>query len=302
MAESQQAEAARQPAPERVERSRELAGEEPASLLQRAVAPTFQGGRIDPRRLTPQAILALQRTAGNNAVNALLRRQVSTLRTVQRRGAAGSSAGGTSTDAGGTRSLADIERDYRAMIKSARDKGYNVAADNLQHWLDASGTDRVLDVTWLRGNSAVTGGEHVNQGRFERQLKEHAGRLVDGASETFSDHWDRALTASVVTELYYASGTSELSSTGSFTLVRSGRTVTITGTVRQHWHDPYNWNAGQGAYIPGFGAVSDDDALALKAAGKGADYNLLSDWQQTASGTVDIGHVYNSIDLTWSGP
>ncbi|HEY8286204.1 MAG TPA: hypothetical protein VIJ28_17605, partial [Chloroflexota bacterium] len=115
MAESQQAEAARQPAPERVERSRELAGEEPASLLQRAVAPTFQGGRIDPRRLTPQAILALQRTAGNNAVNALLRRQVSTLRTVQRRGAAGSSAGGTSTDAGGTRSLADIERDYRAM-------------------------------------------------------------------------------------------------------------------------------------------------------------------------------------------
>ncbi len=74
MAESQHAEASKQAAPERVERTRELEGEEPAILVQRAVAPTFQGGRIDPRRLTPQAILALQRTAGNRAVNALLGR------------------------------------------------------------------------------------------------------------------------------------------------------------------------------------------------------------------------------------
>jgi len=71
MAESQNAEATKQPAPERVERSRELGSEEPAVLLQRAVAPSFQGGRIDPRRLTPQAILALQRTVGNAAVNRL---------------------------------------------------------------------------------------------------------------------------------------------------------------------------------------------------------------------------------------
>ena len=72
-------------------------------------------------------------------------------------------------------SLRQIERNYRDMIRSARDKGYDVAADNLQHRLDAGGADRVLDVTWLRGNSAVTGAERVNQGRFEKQLKEHAG-------------------------------------------------------------------------------------------------------------------------------
>lgn len=248
-----------------------------------------------------ETLAHLQRTIGNRATTALLRGDaVASPGLVQRRGSSSSAS-----DAGAatpTRSLADIEANYRRMIASARAKGYNVAADNLEYWLDGSGGTRTLSVSWLRANDAVTGAETTNQGRFERQLKEHGGRLADGASETFTDHWDRALTAGMTTELYYASGTSELSSRGTFVLTRSGRTVTITGTVAHHWHDPYNWNAGQGAYIPGFGAISDDDALALKAAGRGHDFELVSDWTQTVTGTVDIGYVYNSIDLTWSGP
>jgi hypothetical protein len=77
MAESQHAEAGTQPAPNRVERTREQIGKEPTALVRRAVAPSFQGGRIDPRRLTPQAILALQRVIGNAAVNQLLPRVAS---------------------------------------------------------------------------------------------------------------------------------------------------------------------------------------------------------------------------------
>ncbi len=128
MPESQYAEGAKQLASERVERARELSGEEPEVVVHGAAAPTFQGGRIDPRRLTPQAILVLQRTAGNHAVNELLRRQVSTRPTVQRRGpASGSSDGGTATGDAGTRSLADIERNYRDVSSSARATGSGVA-------------------------------------------------------------------------------------------------------------------------------------------------------------------------------
>jgi len=69
MAEAQHAEASKQPPPERAP---ERAGEDPGSLARRAVAPSFQGQRLDPRGLSPQAILALQRTVGNAAVNRLL--------------------------------------------------------------------------------------------------------------------------------------------------------------------------------------------------------------------------------------
>ncbi len=72
MAESQHTNAAPQATSERVEAKREEAPQEAATLL-RQTASIFQGGRIDPNRLTPKSILALQRAVGNSAVNRLLR-------------------------------------------------------------------------------------------------------------------------------------------------------------------------------------------------------------------------------------
>jgi hypothetical protein len=72
MVEPQHAEAATHRAPTRVESMSEHADEEPEASAQRAVASTFRHGRIDPRGLTPQGIMLLQRTAGNAAVNHLL--------------------------------------------------------------------------------------------------------------------------------------------------------------------------------------------------------------------------------------
>lgn len=188
------------------------------------------------------------------------------------------------------------------MITAARQRGYYVAADNLEYWLNGAGGVRRIDVGWLRSNSAVTDAERHNQRQFEKQLKARAGRMPDNATETLTDHWDRAFTARVTSELYYASGTSELSSRATFTLSRMGRTVTVRGSVQHYWHDPYNWNPGQAAYIPGFGLISDNDALALRRAGIGRDYELVSDWTQTCAGSVDLGRVYDTIDLNWTGP
>ena len=75
MAESQHAEAQKQFVPERVKHAPEPEGEQAAALIQRATVPSFQGGRIDPRQLTPQTILYLQRTIGNQAVGQLLQQQ-----------------------------------------------------------------------------------------------------------------------------------------------------------------------------------------------------------------------------------
>jgi len=189
------------------------------------------------------------------------------------------------------------------MIKSARDKGYNVAADNLQRFLDGSGGTKTIDVKWLRSFSAVTGAERVNQERFETSLTELAYKLKDGETRSFSDYWDRKLTASTLTELFYASGTSTITSSGTFSLIRKGDTISILGAVEHHWWDPYDWHAGLTAFIPGFGVISDEDALLLQRHRGSRGFMMETKWKQTVSGRIVIRHGwFDEVDYEWKGP
>jgi hypothetical protein len=70
----------------------------------------------------------------------------------------------------------------------------------------------------------------------------------------------------------------------------------------QKWYDQYDWNPGSTVLVPGYGNVSDDDALVLKNAHIGHDYKLQADWIQHANGTVDIGWIFDTINLEWTGP
>jgi hypothetical protein len=72
MARSRYTRMERQPAPVQLERAPDAVEKERPIPQQRGEAASFASGRIDPRRLTRQGILSLQRTAGNRAVNALL--------------------------------------------------------------------------------------------------------------------------------------------------------------------------------------------------------------------------------------
>ena len=46
-----------------------------------------------------------------------------------------------------------------------------------------------------------------------------------------------------------------LRSQGSFVLTRTGPEVRVSGTVRHHWFDPYDWDRGRWVYIPRHGFV-----------------------------------------------
>lgn len=247
-------------------------------------------------------LLALQRAVGNHVVA----RQV-----VQRQSTGGSGGGGTAAPPARApvgrrtgRPIADLERQFRGLIAAARSRGYPVAAGNLEHFLTGGGATRSLPLGWLRSYAVVTEAEQRNHERFEDQLKDRAKALAAGGSTTFSDYWDAVIRASATTELFYASGISQLRSSGSFSLSRAGQVVTITGTVQQRWFDPYNWNPGSGAWIPGHGVVSDDVGLDLKDAGRGHDYLLENRYTQTLAGTYTIRPWYrpNSSTFTWSGP
>jgi hypothetical protein len=202
-----------------------------------------------------------------------------------------------------TARLDKIAQTYRDMIAAARKKGYNVAADNLQRFLDGTGGTKELDVPWLRGFSAATDAERVNQERFEGPLTKVAKTVDHAQHKNFQDHWDRMFTASQATELYYASGTSTIRSEGKFDLEGLENIVRIGGSVNHHWFDPYDWHEGLGAYIPGFGNVSDEDALLLQKYRGAKPFMMEADWRQWISGTYTYRSAwFDSSEYTWSGP
>lgn len=256
-------------------------------------------------------LLWLQRSAGNAATTAAVRSRTIaapqgqapvTRPAVQRQDAGAPAAAAVGSRTG--RPVDDLEREYRALVARARAEGYPVAAGNLEHFLTGGGAKRSVPLSWLRGFGVVTAAERKNHQRFQHQLEAQAKRTVDGASTTLADHWDAVVDASAATELFYASGKSQLRSTGTFELVRAGATITITGTVEQRWFDPYDWNAGMGAYIPGHGYMSDDVGLDLRDAGRGHDYLLENLYTQRLTGSCTIQPWYrpDSSTFTWSGP
>jgi hypothetical protein len=129
-----------------------------------------------------------------------------------------------------------------------------------------------------------------------------ANEMRHGDRRTLDDHWDRMFTAGKDTELYYASGTSTITSRGTFELTMIEDTVSVFGTVHHRWHDPYDWHAGLSAYIPGFGNISDEDALLLQRHRGAKPFMMISEWVRTLSGTIKVGWLWNTKTVTWSGP
>ncbi|QQV03159.1 MULTISPECIES: hypothetical protein [Chryseobacterium] len=194
----------------------------------------------------------------------------------------------------------EIEDRYKQMIIAARKKGKNFAADNLQYFLNGKGGTKKIGLNTLIQFGAFNEGLERNKSRFENQLYDVAEKLKDGQTTSLNDYWDSVINPGVFSELYYASGMSQLTSKGKFTLSRKGNTITISGSVENRWHDPYNWNAGMSAYIPGFGDVSDDDGNYLIEYGNARPFLLESKWKYNVSGTIIIRpYWFDSKNINW---
>ncbi len=179
--------------------------------------------------------------------------------------------------------LEDFEQRYRDIVQYGRDNDYNTAADLLEHFLDGSGSEYEVDSQWLLGFSVVSRAQRTNLLRFAAQALAKFRSLKDGESSTFSDYWDRSITGGIFTELYYASGTSTLTSTGTFTVTNRGGRVYISGSIKHQWSDPYDWHAGLGVILPGFGLVSDEEAQLLQYSGRAKEFNMKSSWNQNVN-------------------
>jgi hypothetical protein len=177
---------------------------------------------------------------------------------------------------------------FRSIVTGGR-RFHPTASDFLEHFMDGAGASRTLPVGWLRSFRAIRKAERRNQRRFERRLTREAKALDDGGSTWVHDYWDARINAFIGTELFYVSRMSLLRSQGSFVLTRAGPVVRVSGTVRHHWFDPYDWDRGRWVYIPRHGFVPIAVGRELVEADEARDFLMESRHVQTLAGTRTRG-------------
>jgi hypothetical protein len=173
---------------------------------------------------------------------------------------------------------------FRSTIDGGR-QVHPIAADFLEHFMDGAGASRKMSLRWLRSFRVIKKAERRNQRRFERQLAREGKLLRDGASTWFHDRWDARINAFIGTELFYVSRMSLLRSEGSFVLSRAGSRVRVSGTVRHHWLDPYDWDRGRWVYIPRHGFVPIAVGRELVESDEARNFLMESRHVQTLRGT-----------------
>jgi len=184
---------------------------------------------------------------------------------------------------------ADEIRDrYRNMIASARKWGADLAADNLQHFIDGSGTPVTYSLKTLKKYHAFRVSLSRELNYYGDDIRKMSLTIQDGHTITFKRTYAAVVDPWGLSGLYFASGLSQISTEGTITMTRKGNQIIVSGDIKQSWHDKYNWNKGMSAWIPGFGDVSDEDGLYLKENGGASDFRLGAVWHTTVSGTITV--------------
>ncbi|MEU5878712.1 hypothetical protein [Spirillospora sp. NPDC047279] len=184
---------------------------------------------------------------------------------------------------------AELAALFRSIAAQSRRTAHPVASDVLDHFMDGAGDSRAMPAGWLRSFTVVRKAERKNRRRFERQLSRAAAALGEGDSTHLHDHWDARINAWIGTELFYVSRMSLLRSTGSFVLTRAGTRVRVSGTVRHHWFDPYDWDRGRWVYIPRHGFVPIAVGRDLVEADEARNFLMESHYVQTLAGSCRDG-------------
>lgn len=104
--------------------------------------------------------------------------------------------------------------------------------------------------------------------------------IVDGET-IYYIAWEEALTASIASEFFYASGSSNLVGRIKVKINKNLKTTSVSGVLEYHWADPYDWHLGFDAWIPGIGTIEDDDASKYENAGCAKSFGMYSFWYQS---------------------
>jgi hypothetical protein len=167
---------------------------------------------------------------------------------------------------------------------------YPIASENLRHWRDGRGKDRVLPATAFASEGFFLDHlRNVHRAKFiagaERRLK--AREIAVGGA--FAMEWTDSVYAPFLTDLYYALGGFTVHSQVRAAVVPRGNGV---GVRFVEWKveilDQYDWDPGKSRLIPGVGRVTDDEMLALERAGYGKAYRVRSEWATITEPSITV--------------
>ncbi|MBS7234035.1 hypothetical protein KHA90_23800 [Flavobacterium psychroterrae] len=183
-----------------------------------------------------------------------------------------------------------LKKNYLEMIRKARERNFNMAADCLQWWLDGTGFTKNIDFNWLRKQREVIAAENLNIDRFGEELEKYGKTLKkEGDIAKYDDHFEHQVKGGVFGELYYASGDSTLSSHCYFKITKKNNNFVVTGIIKHFWSDRYDWHKGASAYIYGFGNSGDSDALLVEKYCGAQPFEMKSQWQKSFNKTFESG-------------
>jgi hypothetical protein len=184
-----------------------------------------------------------------------------------------------------------LRANYVEMIKKARERNFNMAADCLQYWLDGTGFTKNIDFHWLRSQREVISAENVNIERFEEDpmFEAFVGNTQEGNTRKYDDYFVRQVRAGIFGELYYASGDSTLTSRCFFKITnKKNNNYSLSGHIIHSWNDRYDWHKGAYAYIPSFGNIGDSDALLVEKYCGAKPFEMRGEWKQSFDTTFQL--------------
>lgn len=205
-----------------------------------------------------------------------------------------------------TEEMLKIKKQYLDIIARGKTVGANWAVKMLEHWIQGSGEDLLINTDVLRSFSLITDAEETIRERIEIARKENnrdiVKKLIDGEEKEYFIYSHEKLTALPYSELFYASGTSTLTGRIILKVKRENNTITMKGTLEFHWWDPYDWHIGLDAYIPGIGTIKDADAKKYEDTGCAKTFDMYNFWHQSFSDIYKIDDVlgfYDTEDIKW---
>jgi hypothetical protein len=199
-----------------------------------------------------------------------------------------------------TARLDEIEENVKDMINKGRELGFEVAADRLEYWFNGNGGKYPFDVNWLRSIYDISLGESKNLERFvtgdgkkEKSLLYIASQLEDGeTAPPHIDFWEYERKVPSSFDFGLAVGAFELISKCHLSISRAGETIRISGEVKHHFKDRYDFNPGGSFIIPGYTKygvrviVRNDELNLLRDCRNAKDFDQDTCWRQTIDTTV----------------
>jgi hypothetical protein len=155
------------------------------------------------------------------------------------------------------------------------------ASENLRHWLDGGGRDRVVPASVFQAVRFLL--DHLRDTHRPKFITGTKRRLISG--ELTPGHggvaieWTDSGSAPHFTDLFFALGEFTVHSRVQARVDRGDGPLTLRF---DHWGveiaDDYDWDPGRWALMPGIGRVTHGELLALEKAGYGRRYRVRSEW------------------------